>query len=432
VHVRGTVAGEVDVRSVSTSYGESELAEVPLRPAEDASNGEATDDETPRPQGDGGTVTVADGRETRTVTLWNKWTESAELLEPGMELLVTNAKEEEYNGEMQYATTGGSYVVVEPSFLVSVTSIRNWVQCPRLYYLNKLSGVPLNYPVVKGTLVHEVFGDLLRGRDLEESIDARVEERGLQLGLLGETPEAVTEEIRENANAIEGWLEQGRLTEEDRAATAADNSERAFTPAESSWRSEQLLISETFGIRGRADAVRRGAPVELKTGKNLKKEPRFKDKVQAACYALLLEEHGGDVDIGTLLYTKNSALDRNEETGDLTPAKEFTMGDGLLKYVVRLRNEIAAKEVSGDIPTGYEADAKCEYCFEQDTCMVVSGRLDQESKAGQIGQSLPDEELESISTDFTAQSRKNAARSTASTPSSGNRRPKSGPTTTAR
>jgi len=151
VHVRGTVAGEVDVRSVSTSYGESELAEVPLRPAEDASNGEATDDdETPRPQGDGGTVTVADGRETRTVTLWNKWTESAELLEPGMELLVTNAKEEEYNGEMQYATTGGSYVVVEPSFLVSVTSIRNWVQCPRLYYLNKLSGVPLNYPRREG------------------------------------------------------------------------------------------------------------------------------------------------------------------------------------------------------------------------------------------------------------------------------------------
>jgi len=371
VHVRGTVVGEVDVRTVSTSYGESDLAEVPLRLATD---GDAPAD-APAAVGDGGTATVADADPT-TVTLWNKWTESAELLEPGMELLVTNAKEEEYQGETRYATTGDSYVVVEPSFLVSVTSIRNWVECPRLYYLNKLSGVPLNYPVVKGTLVHEVFGDLLRGRDIEESIDARVEERGLQLGLLGETPDAVKDEIRENAKAIEGWLEQGRLTEED------------------SWRSEQLLISETFGIRGRADAVRRGAPVELKTGKNLKKEPRFKDKVQAACYALLLEEHGGDVDTGTLLYTKNSALDRNEETGDLTPAKEFSMGDGLLKYVVRLRNEIAAKEMAGEIPTGYEADAKCEYCFEQDTCMVVSGRLDQESKAGQIGQALPDEEIE--------------------------------------
>ncbi|RQG97806.1 AAA domain-containing protein [Natrarchaeobius chitinivorans] len=373
MNVRGTVAGDIEVRSVSTSYGESDLAEVPLR----------LDDEDGRDRGNGGNTgngrdvgSDGDGRNVTTVTLWNKWTESARLLEPGMELLVTDAKSEEYRGEVQYATTGDSYVVVEPGFLVNVTSIRNWVECPRLYYLNKLSGVPLNYPVVKGTLVHEVFGDLLRGRDLEESIDARVEERGLELGLLGETPESVAEDVRENAAAIEGWLEQGRLTEAD------------------SWRSEQLLISETFGIRGRADAVRRGAPVELKTGKNLKKEPRFKDKVQAACYALLLEEHGGDVDTGTLLYTKNSALDRNEETGDLTPAKDFAMGDGLLKFVVRLRNEIAAMERSGDVPTGYEADAKCEYCFEQDTCMVVSGRLDQESKAGQIGQALPAEERE--------------------------------------
>jgi len=44
------------------------------------------------------------------------------------------------------------------------------------------------------------------------------------------------------------------------------------------------------------------------------------------------------------------------------------------------------------VPTGYEANAKCEYCFEQDTCMAVSGRLDQESKAGQVGRAIPDEE----------------------------------------
>ena len=370
VNVRGTVAGEVDVRTVTTSYGESDLAEVPLR------FDRLEDSVSPTDASDDGSDDPVDEHDTKTVTLWGKWTESAELLESGMELLVTNAEEDEYQGETQFSTTGDSYVVVEPSFLVNVTDVRNWVECPRLYYLNKLSGVPLNYPVVKGTIVHEVFGDLLRGRDLEAAIDERIDDRGLELGLLGETPEAVAEDVRDNAAAIEGWLEQGRLTESD------------------SWRSEQLLISETFGIRGRADAVRRGAPVELKTGKNLRKDPRFKDKVQAACYALLLEEHGGDVDMGTLLYTKNSALDRNEETGDLTPAKEFTMGDGLLKFVVRVRNEIAAMEIAGDVPTGYEGDAKCEYCFEQDTCMVVSGRLDQESKAGQIGQSLPAEELE--------------------------------------
>jgi DNA replication ATP-dependent helicase Dna2 len=46
------------------------------------------------------------------------------------------------------------------------------------------------------------------------------------------------------------------------------------------------------------------------------------------------------------------------------------------------------------VPTGYEGDAKCEYCFEQDTCMAVSGRLDQESKAGRVGSPVPAEERE--------------------------------------
>ncbi|WP_430505650.1 AAA domain-containing protein [Haloparvum sp. PAK95] len=361
MNIRGPVVDVGDGREVSTQYGERDLCEITVRP-----DGGAGD---PVP-----------------VTLWGKWTETADHAEPGMDLLVTDVEEDEYQGETTYATSGESYVVLEPDFLVDVTSIRSWVQCPRMYYLNKLSGIPLNYPVVKGTVVHEVFGDLLRGVDLEDAVENRVAEAGLELGLLGYETEEVADEVRRNAAAIEGWLSQGTLTEED------------------SWRSESTLISPTFGIKGRADALRRGTPVELKTGKNTKREPRFHDKIQAACYALMLEERGVDADIGTLLYTKNKALDRNEESGDLSPAKEFTVGDGLLDFVVRTRNELAAMEwrtLNGEdeqagIPTGYEADAKCEYCFEQDTCMVVSGRLDQESKAGQIGRPLPKEEREYV------------------------------------
>ncbi|GAB7008735.1 DEAD/DEAH box helicase [Halorubrum trueperi] len=342
---------------VSTSYGDRELRELRIRP--DRGAGDPVD-----------------------VTLWGKWTETADHAEVGMELLVTDAEADEFGGETGYATTGDSWVVLEPDFLVDVTGIRSWVQCPRMYYLNKLSGIPLNYPVVKGTIVHEVFGDLLRGMDVEESIADRVDEAGLELGLLGYEPEEVADEVRRNAAAIEGWLSQGTLTDGD------------------TWRSEFTLISPTFGLKGRADALRRGTPVELKTGKNTKREPRFHDKIQAACYALMLDERGVDPDIGTLLYTKNTALDRNEETGDLAPAKEFSVGNGLLQFVVRERNALAAMEWRAlnepgerpTVPTGYEADATCQYCFEQDTCMVVSGRLDQESKAGAVGSPVPDEE----------------------------------------
>ena len=349
MNVRGPVLEVGDPRTVETSHGTGDLAEVTIRP--DRGAGAPVD-----------------------VTLWGKWTETAADLKPGMELLVTDVETREYGGETSYATTSASAVVVEPDFLVDVTDVRGWVQCPRIYYLNKITGLPLKYPVVKGTVVHDVFGDLLRGRDIDDSIDERVAEAALDVGLLGETAEAVADDVRQNAAAIEGWLRQGRFGED-------------------SWRSEQTLVSERFGIKGRADAVRRGTPVELKTGKNLERDPRFQDKVQATCYALLLADDIEDApDTGTLLYTKNTALDRADASGDLSPAKEFSIGPGFLKYVLRVRNEIAAAEYDRSVPTGFESGAKCEYCFERDACMAVAGRLDQESKAGQLGEPLPDEE----------------------------------------
>ncbi|WP_144903158.1 AAA domain-containing protein [Halobellus captivus] len=377
--LRGRIVDVGDEREVETKYGSRTLAEVTLRPAGDTAADDVSD---AVPDAVRESDHPSDG--TLRLTLWGKWTHTVEHAELGMELLATDVDTSEYRGETTYATTGDSSVVLEPGFLVDVTDIRSWVQCPRMYYLNKLSGIPLNYPVVKGTIVHEVFGDLLRDRDLDDSIDERVREAGLELGLLGHDAEEVRDEVRRNAAAIEGWLQQGTLTEED------------------AWRSEYTLISPTFGIKGRADALRRGMPVELKTGKNTNREPRFQDKIQAAAYALVLAERGVPADTGTLLYTKNTALERNEETGDLSPAKEFSIGDGLLDFVVRTRNEIAAMEYDSSVPTGYEADARCEYCFEQDTCMVVSGRLDQESKAGQIGSPVPEEEREYFERFYTA------------------------------
>ena len=350
MNLRGPVVEVGDERTVDTQYGESELLEVELRP-------------------DRGAAPPV------TVTLWGNWAETGEYLDPGMELAVYDADEREYRGETRYSTSGDSMVVVEPGFVVDVTSVRSWVQCPRMYYLGKLDGTPLAEPVVKGTIVHEVFGDLLRGRELETAVEERIDEAGLDIGLLGVDPDALCETVRQHAGAIQGWLAQGRLTERDE------------------WRSEQLLVSERYGLKGRADAVRRGMPVELKTGKNTNRDPRFHDKVQATCYALLLgEQREQPPDTGTLLYTKNAAVERTEESGDLSPAKEFSIGSGLRQFVLRARNELAAMEHDSSVPTGYEADAICEYCFEQDTCMAVSGRLDQESKAGQVGTAVPGEE----------------------------------------
>ncbi|GAB3684002.1 DEAD/DEAH box helicase [Salinarchaeum chitinilyticum] len=377
--LRGRVLEVGDVREVTTQRGTSDLVEVTLRSDEY------------------GPVDV---------TLWNSWAETAAYLEPGMELGVTDPDWEESpepdaatsstdsnpaddpepttdggtatssaTGTVHSASTApDSLVVVEPDFLVDVTDVREWVQCPRQYYLSKIDDAELAEPLVLGTIVHEVFGDLLRGVDVSTAVEDRIEESGLQIGLLDLDVDAVTDTVTQHAEAIQGWLDQGTLTEGD------------------DWRSEQLLISRRLGLKGRADAVRRGMPVELKTGKNTRSDPRFHDKIQAAMYALVLRERGVPVDTGILLYTKNATLDRAETGGDLSPAKEFSLSDGLLDFALRARNELAAMEHDVDVPTGHEADANCDRCFVQDTCMVVAGRLGQESKAGAIGRQVPDAE----------------------------------------
>lgn len=349
MNLRGTLVEVGAVRRVETQNGMTDLAEVRIRP-----------------KGSGG--------EPVTLTLWGDWAATVDLVDAGAELLATDVQDREFRGETQYATSGQSFVVVEPGFLATVTAVRQWVQCPRIYYLNGLNPGGLAYPMVRGTIVHALFGDLLMGADRDQAIQERVAEAAVEIGLLDRDPEAVTAEVTQHARAIEDWLAQGRLSRDG-------------------WRSEQTLISDQFGLRGRADAVRRGVPVELKTGKNLRREPRFPDKVQVACYGLLLAEDPLDTpDTGTLLYTKNATLDDAEESGDLSPAKDFSIGRGLVEYVVRSRNELAAMAIDGTAPTGHEADKTCAYCFERDTCMAVAGRLDQESKAGSLGEPVPADE----------------------------------------
>ena len=334
--VEGTVLEAGETRTVATQYGERELAEVRV---------------------------LVDDAEPASVTLWGDWAETAEWVQEGHTVAVLNPEAEEREGTVEYSTGKDTTVVVEPSYLVNATDVRSWVQCPRIQYLNKLTGVPLKYPVVRGTVVHGVFEDMLNGKDAEEAVEERVHDAGLELGLLEREADEVRDEALEHGRAIEGWLEQTRLGD-----------------ASDGWRTEKTLFDTALGMKGRADALRAGSPVELKTG-SCDGDARFYDKIQAACYALMLET---DPETGVILYTGN----------DGSPAREFRLSDGLLNFALRKRNEIAAFETAGKTPTGHEANANCSTCFEYDTCTVVAGRLEQESKAGTVGAPLPQEERE--------------------------------------
>jgi len=107
--LRGEIIAVDEPTTVETEYGERKLAELRLRPTDGSeTNGDAAVD----------------------VTLWAKWADTADHAESGMDLIVTEPEVNEYDGGITYSTTGASYVVLEPDFLVDVTAIRSWVQSP--------------------------------------------------------------------------------------------------------------------------------------------------------------------------------------------------------------------------------------------------------------------------------------------------------------
>ncbi len=238
-----------------------------------------------------------------TVTLWNKWTESAEP-RAGDGATGHERRGGRVPGERRYKTTGDSYVVVEPSFLVNVTAIRNWVECPRLYYLNKLSGVPLNYPVVKGR-----------------------------------------SSTRSSATSCGDATSRSRSKPASRSAhsSSACSARRPRPPPRTSGRTLPRSkagsnrvgsLKTTPGARNSYSSVRRSASAAgptpfaaVRRSNSRREEPEEGTAVQGQGTGRLLRV----VARGTRrrrrhrhppLY-ENSALDRNEETGDLTPAKDF-------------------------------------------------------------------------------------------------------------
>ena len=311
-------------------------------------------------------LAVANGGGQAAAHIGGPWRELLTELRPGMELGLEGAETTE-----GMTVDAGGYAVLEPTYYVPVSAIRRWADCPRLHHLDTRQQSGLSYPMTLGTIVHEVFGELLRGQPAAAAIERQVTAQSVDLAMLEKSREEVHAEVTAHTRGIKQWLQQQRIDGDD------------------SWRSEVTLTSPRYGLRGRADAIRDGAPVELKTGRNTAREPRMRDKLQATAYALMLSEQGLYPDTATVLYSKNAVVADDDAMGVQAAAKDFSLTRHLREYVIQLRNALVAARLAAQAPSGFEGQLPCERCFEREHCMVIAARLDERSKAGRIGEPLP-------------------------------------------
>lgn len=254
--------------------------------------------------------------------------------------------------------TPNSLLVLEPDWLFSVSDATQFEFCDRQRLVSFFTADSPSLPLIRGTLVHQLFPLLWRGcgdAELEAALNRGLEEQALKMGLAGLDPARVADDARAHLARLQRWA--GGLKKQSNLV------------------SETFRLAPGWGLKGRIDAVWERAgqgPVilgELKTGRSRGRraaraetangEAELGHIFQLVSYAAMLMGRGevsADPLHACLLYSGNP-----DEGGrlDIVRKVELTMGN--LRDTVDIRNRLVRLEM-GDPPRFKDHPAACAKC----------------------------------------------------------------------
>ncbi len=279
--------------------------------------------------------------------------------------------------------TPASLFVLEPDWLFSVSDATHFDFCDRQRLVSFYQADTPSLPLLRGTLVHQMFPRLWRGceaAELEAALVKAVAELALKIGLAGLDPAAVTADSRIHLARLKRWADGVHKQSE--------------------------LVSETFrlapgwGLKGRIDAVWERAGVgpvilgELKTGRSRGRsaaraesengEAELGHIFQLVSYAAMLVGRGeitADPLHACLLYSGNP-----EVGGKLDIVRKVDLTIGRLRDTVDIRNRLVLMEM-GEPPGFKDRLAACNRCRCNEACDTharLAGHKDSRPLAGAV------------------------------------------------
>ncbi len=227
-------------------------------------------------------------------------------------------------------------LVIEPHYLVAVTSVIDAISCPRKVYVRtmgaeKVTDLNVLKRMLQGNLLHDVFSyKLARGMDVTNAIDLALQDAKLDL-LASDTDENEAKKYLErDAGAIDGVGTKG-LTELD-------------------------CQNWNLGLHGKFDGIINDQIIELKSSKIPQGTPWPNHNIQMNIYLQMMEEYGKHM--GMVLYVNDG------EMGFALPThweKHRTVIGRNYAYLVQ-SGRLLPKVLRGD-------DAKaCRYCYVKEGC----------------------------------------------------------------
>jgi len=248
--------------------------------------------------------------------------------------------------------TKQSYFVLEPNWLINVTTLTQLDYCKRTYLNERFSIRKTNRFLIKGSVIHAVFEDILKNHTDHDALRKKMSDvlnsYALEFAFLNLNIQELENEIREHLNRLYLYRKQ-----------KLQKIKTIFT--------ERYLIDNKVGLKGKIDAVveyEDGSlqALELKTGKGWGAFAKRGHAFQAQAYSLMLQMKFPEKRIlaPVIIY---SGEDKKAEF--LTRRVAMSYADTV--NLMNMRNELIAADLTGRLD--FQRDhRRCSKCSNRTGC----------------------------------------------------------------
>lgn len=242
-----------------------------------------------------------------------------------------------------------SLVILEPDWLINVTDLTKVEYCPRQYLTGRFQLIAPNAPLVRGTIVHRTFEQMVKTPHDEDAVVTSLKqaffEQARNMAFLNHTKRSMWNEIKTHYDRLKRWVRTEQLPE--------------------AVRSETFLLTPQLGMKGKIDALWSGEEAsllvgELKTGRSYGGDPRPGHAFQVGAYSLMAIVRGWNQPASQqalVLYSGNE-----EFQGSLNVKRKVALTPEVFCDVVHHRNRLVLIDYLADAPFETEQPNKCWNC----------------------------------------------------------------------
>ncbi|MFW9854612.1 MAG: AAA domain-containing protein [Candidatus Thorarchaeota archaeon] len=255
--------------------------------------------------------------------------------------------------ENVYETTPDTLILLNPDVLINSRAITSAGSCPRRAYIDHILGeTKTNLPMVRGSIIHEAYSDIIANyTPAQDAMEIAIERFAFILDIL----EVNLEELRKDVLRVLRGLELSAPTLQSKTVQP-----------------EITFLSPEFGIMGRIDYWSPEEIYELKTGRRIpQRNTWFSDLLQTVIYMHGLSSSSEKA------VTKSSVI----YSGEGIPAfRQTNLDQTLLQQIHMARNYSYLVQFSGYIPK-ILGTRVCDRCFSKEECHILGDIFDENASA---------------------------------------------------